>query len=97
MHITIPVTLFAEIAADKVAVANARIRDLRADKADHGKCGGWHMTRRVWSRQNDNCGTWSYKSLAATRTNADADIAAYTPESTTPEPLAYSSDVGYIG
>lgn len=110
MHIEIPVTLFAEIASDKVAIANARIRDIRLDNAKHG-AGGWNRTARIWTRCGDNCGTWSLDSVniaavraAADVANADADYASAMANAAeeaarimrAADPLAYSSDVGYI-
>jgi len=110
MHITIPVTLFAEIAADKVAIANARIRDIHLKNAAHGS-DGWNATARRWTRCGDNCGTWSLESVNASRARANAEVAAAAADfaaymadiahnaamlANAADPLPYSSDHGYI-
>jgi len=104
MHITVPVTLFAEIAADKVAIANARIRDIHLKNAargggrDHGGycdyCGAGRIHGRVAAGAQ----------AAADLANANADFAVYMADiahnaamlANAADPLPYSSDHGYI-
>ena len=105
MYIEIPVTLFAEIAADKVAIANARIRDIQKKNAAHGR------SSRDHGGYCDYCGagrihgrTAAAAQAAADIANADVDFALALADAAehasrimrVGDPLAYSSDHGYI-
>jgi hypothetical protein len=71
MHIEIPVTLFTEIATDKVAVANARIRDIKL-----GRQTKYRWPSRYHGDDSKGCHeNLQYKGLAASA-HAAADIAS---------------------
>jgi len=70
MHITVPVTLFAEIAADKVTIANARIRDIQLGRRKFG------CPSRYWGNDTLGCKeNLQYKGRAASA-HAAADVAS---------------------
>jgi hypothetical protein len=102
MHILIPVTLFAEVATDKVAVANARTRDIQLGRRKFGCPSRYHGDDTLGCKENlQYKGRAAAAHAAADVASADIDFALALADAAeeaarimrAADPLAYSSEV----